>query len=223
MNLIIALIYLLLTFSLTALCYKFFGKYGLFVWICVSIIICNIQTVKMAEILNFTTSLGNIAYASIFFATDIINEKYGFEENRKINNFSLIIMIVFTIFMTLFLQFKPSSVDESQNALIQIFSVMPRITIASLTAYYLSQLTDAHLYRYLKQKYNKLWISNNGSTIISQIIDSIIFVIIAFAGTMPIAIIGEIIITMILFKIVIAFLDTPFMYLINSFNNIKEL
>ena len=77
MNVLVALVYLLLTFILTTLCYKFYGKNGLYIWICVNIIISNIQTVKIAEFMGLTTSLGNISYASIFLATDIINEKYG--------------------------------------------------------------------------------------------------------------------------------------------------
>ena len=61
-NLLISIIYLILSFSLTLFIYKKYGKYGLYSWICVLVIICNIQTVKLADIFtwdNTKTAFGN--------------------------------------------------------------------------------------------------------------------------------------------------------------------
>lgn len=223
MNLIYAAIYLAITFTLTILCYKKYGKNGLYIWICFNIIISNIQTIKISEFFNFTTSLGNISYASIFLATDILNEKYGLEANKKGVKLSFILMIVFTILMTLFLKFEPSNIDTSQKNLEVIFGYIPRITLASLTAYLISQTFDAYTYSYLKRKFNKLWLSNNGSTIMSQTLDTFIFTTLAFIGTMSINDMLEICITMLIFKYIIAFLDTPFMYIVNNIKEVDEL
>lgn len=223
MNIIIALIYLLLSFTLTILCYKKYGKCGLYIWICISVIICNIQTVKLSEMFGLVVSLGNISYGSIFLSTDIISEKYGFEAAKIATKLSFIVMIIFTIMMQLFLYYKPSSIDVTQTSLINIFNYMPRITIGSLTAYYISQICDAKIYSILKQKTNKIWIKNNISTFISQIIDTIIFSSIAFYNTMSNIDLIKLMITMMLFKILIAVLDTPFMILITKMKNIKEL
>ena len=76
-NLVISLIYLMITFFVTLLFFSKFGKYGLYIWICISIIICNIQTIKTTEIFGVTISLGNVAYGAIFLSTDILSEKYG--------------------------------------------------------------------------------------------------------------------------------------------------
>lgn len=220
-NTVISIIYLFLSFIATILCFKEYGKYGLYIWMCVLVIICNIQTVKIAEMFGLTISLGNISYGALFLTTDILSEKYGKKATIMATKLSFITMIIFTIFMYLFLQYKPSYIDTSQDALMQIFNCIPRITIASLTSYYCSQRCDAYLYSKLKEKYNKIWISNNVSTFISQTIDTLIFVSLSFIGVMNFSNIVEMIITMILFKWVIALLDTPFMLLTSRIKNME--
>ena len=218
-NLLISTVYLLCTFTITCLCYKKYGRIGLFVWMSVSNIICNIQAIKMIDVLGFTTSLGNISYGAIFLTTDILSEIYGEKEARKAIVLSFLTLIVFTGSMSLFLGYIPSSVDTTNDALKVVFNFLPRITIASLVNCIVSQFIDARMYKILKEKYGKLWISNNGSTIISQLSDTIIFVLIAFAGVIPAVNMVEMAITTIVFKIIIALLDTPFLYYVS---NIKE-
>lgn len=222
-NLLISIIYLFATFTITCICYKKYGRIGLFIWMCVSTIICNIQTIKMIDVLGMTTSLGNISYGAIFLTTDILSEKYGEKETRKAIIFSFYTLIIFTLSMILFLKYIPSSIDTTNDALKVVFNYLPRITIASLINCILSQFIDARMYKILKEKHNKLWISNNGSTIISQITDTIIFVTISFLGTMPIINLIEMAVTMFVFKIVIALLDTPFMYYVSKIKESEEI
>lgn len=218
-NLLISILYLFITFILTVLCFKKYGKYGLYIWMCISVIICNIQTIKVAEIFGLTISLGNISYSSIFLCTDILSEKYGKDSTKKATRLSFMVMIIFTLLMQLFLLYSPSKADFSQDALLTIFSCLPRMTLGSLTTYYLSQMCDAKLYNYLKNKYHKVWISNNGSTFISQIVDTVIFVSISFIGLMSTKDIISLIVTMLCFKWIIALLDTPFMILVTKIKN----
>lgn len=221
-NIIISSIYLFLTFSMTLLCFKKYGKYGLYIWMCVSVIICNIQTIKVSEVFGMVISLGNISYGAIFLCTDILSEKYGKDATKTATRLSFITMIIFTILMQIFLNYQPGEIDFSQNALNTIFSYMPRITIGSLLAYYTSQMCDAKIYNYLKIKYNKVWISNNVSTFVSQTVDTVIFVTISFLGAMTNKELFSLGITMIIFKWIIAILDTPFMLLVTKIKN-KEL
>ena len=223
MNLLISISYLLISFFLTILCYKKFGNIGLYIWMCISIIICNIQTIKISELFGFVISLGNISYGSIFLTTDILSEKYGEKEATKAINLSFCSMLVFTLFMWIFLKYEPSSVDTSQKALETIFNYIPRITIGSMVAYYISQNIDTRIYQFLKKKYNRIWISNNISTFISQIFDTLLFVTISFFGTISNHDMIELIFTMILFKFIIAILDTPFIYIASKFKRVEEL
>ena len=223
LNLIISIIYLLFTFTITCICYKKYGRVGLFVWMCVSTIICNIQAVKIVDIFGLSTSLGNISYGAIFLTTDILSEMYGEEEARKSIILSFFTLLIFTVSMALFLKYNPNSVDTTNDALNIVFNFLPRITIASLINCILSQFIDARMYKILKEKYGKLWVSNNGSTIISQITDTFIFVIIAFLGVIPLKNMFQMIITTLIFKIIIAALDTPFLYYVSKVKRNEEL
>lgn len=222
-NIIISAIYLILSFAITIFCYKKYGKYGLYIWMSVLVIICNIQTTKISELFGLTISLGNISYGALFLTTDILTEKYGKNSTYNATKISFMTMAIFALLMYIFLQYKPSKIDFSQDALVTIFSYVPRVTVGSLLAYYISQRCDAFLYSKLKAKYNKVWISNNVSTMISQIVDTLIFVTIAFVGIMNYTEIIDLIITMILFKWVIALLDTPFMILVAKIKDNQEL
>ena len=212
-NILWSFLYLIITFGITLLTFKLFGRVGLFIWICISIVITNIQSVKIIEVFGLTTALGNIAYSNIYLATDIISEKYGKKSSNMSVLFGFLTMIVFTVLMSLSLLFKPSGLDTSQASLVAIFTVVPRITLASLLAYACSQFLDVFIYDKLKKKYNKLWLSNNVGTMVSQIIDTIIFVTVAYVGTMPFKEIVIMMLTMYLLKCIIALLDTGFIYI----------
>ena len=222
-NLLISVIYLLCTFTITCICYRKYGRVGLFVWMCVSTIICNIQAIKTIDVLGFTTSLGNISYGAIFLTTDILSEIYGEKEARKSIILSFFTLLIFTASMSLFLQYIPSSVDTTNDALKVVFNFLPRITIASLINCILSQFIDAKMYKILKERYGRLWISNNGSTIVSQLTDTIIFVVFSFLGVIPFINLVQMAITTMIFKIIIALLDTPFLYYVSNLKNNGEL
>ena len=95
--------------------------------------------------------------------------------------------------------------------------MVPRICVASLLSYVISQRLDVFLYHFIWEKTGKtekgLWLRNNGSTMLSQLADSIIFVTIAFAGTMPWNVFAQIMLTNYLFKVIVAVCDTPFIYI----------
>ena len=213
MNEILWILTLVLSFGSIILCYKFLGKSGLFFWIIVATIISNIQTVKTVELFGFNTALGTILYGSTFLTTDILNYKYGLKESRKAIVYGFLSMIIMTLFMFISLIYIPSSSDFAQDSLVTIFSFNIRITIGSLLGFIVSQFIDTALFHSLQKKYNKLWLSNNISTIICQIIDTIIFALITYIGIMDFKTIFEIMSSMFIFKILIALFDTPFMYI----------
>ena len=221
-NLLISVLYLLLSFLFTMLMYKKFGKIGLIVWLSALLIISNIQTVKITEFIGFSVSLGNTTYCGTFLATDLLSENYGNKESVKAIRLSFIIMIIFCICMKLFLYFEPNELNNVQDSLEVIFNYLPRVTISSLLAYFISQNIDAYLYCFLKKHTKKLWIRNFGSTFVSQLLDTIIFTFGAFLFTIPITEIIEIIFTMLVVKWLIAVVDIPFMYLAVNIKKVSE-
>ncbi|MGZ2371404.1 queuosine precursor transporter [Ancylomarina sp. YFZ004] len=218
-NEILWLVMLLANFLLIILAYRLFGKWGLIIWIPISVIIANIQVIQTVEFFGLVATLGNIVYASSFLVTDILSENYGKEEAKKavwIGFFSLISM---TLLMNLSLLFIPLEGDEfagaAHEATRTIFSLMPRIAIASLAAYLLSQRHDIWAYHFWRKRFPKdsqIWIRNNLSTSVSQLIDSNIFVLIAFLGVFETAVMWEIFISTYFLKFIVAAADTPFLY-----------
>lgn len=222
MNEILWIITLILSFVSIILCYKYLGKNGLFLWIVVATLVSNIQTVKIVELFGLETSLGTILYGSTFLATDILNYKYGLKESRKTIIYGFLSMIMMTIFMVICLLYKPSINDFAQESLSIVFSFNIRITIASLIGFGVSQFIDTFLFHKLQKKCNKLWLSNNASTMICQVFDTIIFTLITYAGTMNFNAIIEIMITMYIFKLMVALLDTPFMYIASKIKKVNN-
>lgn len=213
MNEILWVLTLILSFLSIIFCYKYLGKAGLFLWVVVATIVSNIQTVKIVELFGFETSLGTILYGSTFLATDILNYKCGVKESRKTIIYGFLAMLIMTLFMSVCLIYIPSTNDFAQESLTTIFSINIRITIASLLGFGVSQFIDSWLFDKLQKKYNKIWLSNNFSTTFCQLIDTLIFCLITYYGTMDFNIILEIMISMYILKFVVALLDTPFMYL----------
>jgi queuosine precursor transporter len=215
---------MLISFAGVTLSYKFFGKTGLYIWMALAIILANIQVMKTVSFFGLVTALGNVIYGTTFLATDILNENHSKKEAQQAVWMGFFILISVTIIMQICLKFTPHESDMLSPALQQIFGLLPRITIASLTAYLISQLHDVWAFNYWKKKFKgkRLWLRNNLSTMVSQLIDNIIFTYIAFVGFFGIFgwsqvfgwnIIFQIFIVSYIMKFIVAALDTPFIYL----------
>ena len=192
------------------------GKTGLFVWVPISVILANIQVLKTVELFGITNTLGNIVYATSFLVTDILSENYSKKDAFKAVVIGFMTLIFMTLIMQIAIQFNPTADDFAQKSLVTIFGIMPRIAFASLIAFLLSEMHDIWAYNFWKKKYKKpkyIWIRNNASTIVSQLIDSTVFTSIAFLGVFPREIFIQILITTCVFKWIVAALDTPCVYI----------
>ncbi|MFT4414143.1 queuosine precursor transporter [Fredinandcohnia humi] len=217
-------IFAIVNFILVLSIYRMFGKSGLFVWIGFSTVVANLQVVKTVELFGLTATLGNIMYGTSFLVTDILNEKYGKDEAKKGVWLGFFTLLAMTIIMQFVLLFKPHEVDIAQGSLQTIFGLLPRIAIGSLLAFIISQYTDVLIYAKIKSMFPKdsqLWLRNNGSTMISQLLDTFIFTSVAFIGVYPFEVWIEIFLTTYLIKWLVAVMDTPFMYIAKSFHKQK--
>jgi len=201
-------------FLLIILAYTLFGRTGLYVWTAMAIILANIQVLKTIELFGLVTSLGNVLYSSTFLVTDILNEMYTKKEAKKAVWIGFFALIATTLIMQITLYFTPHASDFISPHIEAIFSLLPRIALASIIAYIVSQTHDVIIFAKLKKgfKGKHLWLRNNLSTVSSQLIDNIIFTLIAFIGVFSWQIIVEIFITTMVMKLVIAGFDTPFIY-----------
>ena len=219
MNIGLAILELVVVFSLVVLSEKLFKKEGLFAWLSIATILANLTVCKMIDVFNFTTSLGNVIFASTFLATDIISEKYSAKEARKAVYLSMFAGITFIIITQLTLLFTPSSEDVVQGAMKTLFAINLRTSIASMGMFFIANMLDIYIYNKLKEKLpKKLWLRNNVATITCNCIENYFFNTLAFIGIFSLPVIISIATTTTIIEIVIAVCDTPFLYLSKYWN-----
>ncbi len=209
----------------TVCIYKFFGKIGLYGWTVFGVILANIQVCKTIDLFGLSTTAGNVLYASTFLVTDILSEKYGKKSAQTAVSLGLFTTVIWVIGTQLTLLFTPNANDYINPSLQVVFGMVPRIAISSIVVYAISQFLDVHLYHFWWKKTGEnskyLWLRNNGSTLISQLVDTVLFTTFAFIGTYPWSVFFSIMITTYVFKAIVALLDTPFIYLVTKITPMK--
>ncbi|MDJ0919137.1 MAG: queuosine precursor transporter [Woeseiaceae bacterium] len=212
---------LVLDLSGTVLLYRLFGKAGLQVAIATSIILANLQGPKLTEIFGLQTSLGVIFYSSIFFATDVLSENYGRKEANKAVQMGFVVSVIVLVMMSLALTFQPSTRPETaefsgniHDAFSTILNFTPRFIIGSLLAYYISQSFDVWAFHKIKQwtQGRHLWLRNNLSTLSSQVVDTTVYSLVTWWGVVDLKTALTLGAAKYVFKIVIALIDTVFLY-----------
>lgn len=200
--------------------YRFFGTKGLLAFNVLATLLANIEVLLLVRAFGVEMTLGNILFASTFLITDILSENHSREEANKSVIISTLCSAVFIAMSQLWLLYTPSENDWASNAFHTIFSSTPRIVCASLAVYLLSQLTDVWLYHkwwdWCKKRFGDdrkgLWIRNNGSTMISQLLNTLLYTFLAFYGTYPLQTLVSIFASSYVIYIITSLLDTPFVY-----------
>ena len=178
----------------------------------------NLLGSKLIEIFGIVTSVGMFGYPPTFLITDIVEEVRGKEATKVFVHAGFLSLCIAIFFVFISTGFPPSPLYPHNEAYKYIFSNSLRMILASITAFLISQYHDIWAFNFWKQKTNGkyLWLRNNFSTIVSQLIDSIVFMFIAFYHATPelgVMAVFYMILPLWALKIVFALLDTPFVYL----------
>ncbi len=180
------------------------------------LLIANIIAVKLISIGGWVVPAGIIAYPLTFLFTDVIAELYGRRIASRVVwvGFGANILMVMLVFGGRLL--PPAPFWESQPAYESILGMVPRIVLASMIAYLISQHHDVFAFHFWRQKTKArfLWLRNNASTMVSQALDTGVFITIAFWGIVPTGILTNMLLSQYIIKLVIAACDTPFCYLL---------
>tara|TARA_B100000035_G_scaffold112281_2_gene95270 strand:+ start:291 stop:971 length:681 start_codon:yes stop_codon:yes gene_type:complete len=206
----------------------------LLVFFITMIVLTNIIGVKLFEIFPnllknpITLTTGIITYPITFLITDIVCEVFGKKKASLMVIFGFFASLLSLVFINISVILPGSevwinnslgykSVYEMQTAYESVFTLPGFLISASMLAYLVSQLIDVRIFHFLKNLTNgkKLWLRNNISTICSQLVDTIIVnTIFLYLGlNLEWSIIIEIIIASYIFKVLIAMLDTPLVYI----------
>ncbi len=166
----------------------------------------------------FEVSVGLLPYPITFLITDILSEIYG---KKKANQ--VVIAGIFASFFSLAIIFVSREVPATpwspvnDTTFVEVFGAAPLAVLASMMAYLFAQFIDIRIYHFWKNltEGNHLWLRNNFSTFSSQIIDTLtVLVLLCSFGIIDWDKFLGLLISGVIFKIMIALLDTPILYAI---------
>ena len=178
------------------------------------LIIANIVAVKPLGFGDWVMPAGIVAYPFTFLVTDTLSEVYGRRAAARVvwMGFALSVLMVALVYAAGAL--PAAGFWEGQAAFDDTLGAVPRIVFGSMIAFLVSQNSDVFLFHLVRrltgQRY--LWLRNNASTIASQAIDTVLFISIAFAGTVPGDTLLNMMVTQYVVKVAIAAADTPLVY-----------
>ncbi|WP_435254191.1 queuosine precursor transporter [Tenacibaculum sp. A30] len=170
------------------------------------------------NLFRFEVSVGILPYPITFLITDILSEIYG---KKKANQVVIagIFASFFSMLIILMADYTPA-IDNSpidNGTFTKVFGLSPLAVLASMLAYLAAQFIDIRIFHFWKNltKGKHLWLRNNFSTFLSQFIDTftVLFLLSSFE-ILPWNIFGSLLLSGFLFKVIIAALDTPILYIV---------
>lgn len=222
---------LIFIFGTVLLVYRFFGKTGLFCISAIATVLANIEVVILVNAFGMDQTLGNVLFASTFLVTDILSECEGKKEANKAVWLGVLSSIFFLVLSQSWIYYIPSENNFVHSSVKEVFANTPRMIIASLAVYAISQLFDVWLYhkwwafteKRFGDKRRFLWLRNNGSTLVSQLLNTLLFTLFAFWGTYDIKTLVSIFLSSYVIYVVTSLLDTPVLYLARKIHEKKHL
>lgn len=228
LNGILLIISLLVAYGLLLGSLKFLGKTGLYACIAICTILANIEVTILVVAFGMEQTLGNTLFAATFLATDILSELYGKEDSKKGAFVGIMATVTFMFFSFIWQRYIPSENDWAMPQVKALFGNTPRMLLASLIAYAVSEILDVNLYHWIwsltekktGDKNKLLWVRNNGSTLISQFINIVLFNFGAFIGVYEFPTLISITLSCYVIYVFTSLLDTPFIYLARKINKV---
>lgn len=180
------------------------------------LIVANVMAVKLISVGNFVVPVAVIAYPLTFLVTDTISEVFGRKTTTRIVWLGFLMNIIMILVIYIGKIIPPVNFWGGQEAYETILGSVPRIALASMVAYLASQHHDVFAFYFWRNmtKGRLLWLRNNASTMVSQGIDTLLFISIAFMGVVPVDVLLNMMLGQYLIKLAIAAVDTPFCYLL---------
>jgi hypothetical protein len=194
------------------------GKYFMYVAIAfvALLMISNTVAVKLIGIGPFVFTGAIFIFPLTYIFGDILTEVYGYRATRKIIWSAFVALILMSL-AHLFVQWLPAaSFWGGQEAYATILGFVPRIVAGSIIAFFVGEFCNSFVLSRMKVWMNgkHLWMRTIGSTIVGEGVDTIVFVLVAFYGTLPLAALFTVIWSGYLFKVGYEVIATPITYAI---------
>ena len=187
---------------------------GLFVAV---LLISNVASTKFVALGPFDFDGGTLLFPLSYIFGDILTEVYGYSRSRKVIWTGFLSALLMSATFAAVGALPPSAGTEPINsAFNQLLGLVPRIVIASLIAYFVGEFANSYTLAKLKLMTNgrHLWARALGSTVVGQGIDTLLFVVIAFAGVAAAPPLATVMISNYVFKLAVELLLLPLTYLV---------
>jgi len=230
MNELILICSIIFIYGCVPLAYKLFGKAGLYCLSAMATVFANVEVLILIKAFGMEQTLGNVLFAVTFLITDVLSECEGKKAANTAVWTGVFSSLFFLILSQSWLLYVPGEGDTAMGAIKAIFSQTPRMLAASLTVYIISQFFDVWLYHkwwdFTAKKFGDkrkfLWLRNNGSTLVSQFINTSLFTVLAFAGTYDALTLLSIFGSSYVIFIFTSLLDTPIVYISRRISDGKK-
>lgn len=220
-NELLLVLQLAVFYAMVIAAYRMFGSRGLLCWSVMATIAANIEVLVQIRAFGMDMTLGNILFATTFLVTDVLSETEGKRMSHLAVNISIFASAMFIIVSQSWLLFSPGAEDFAMPSIKTIFSNTPRLMAASLIVYAIVQKFDVWAYHTiwrLSEKHSGdrrafLWLRNNGSTLVSQLLNSVLYTFFAFYGVFSVPTLWSIVFSSYVIFIVTSLADTPVVYI----------
>ncbi len=219
-NELLLLISLIVLFGGVLAVLRLFGRPGLYAFSVVATVLANIEVMILVDAFGMEMTLGNLLFASTFLITDILSELYGRQYAQRAVNLGIFSSIFFLLVSQSWLLYIPNDSDWAMPSMRVLFTNTPRLLLSSLVVYALAQSFDVWLYHkwwaFTTRRFGSserfLWVRNNGSTLVSQLVNTVLYSVFAFAGVYPLRTLFSVICSSYVVFIVTSLADTPVLY-----------
>lgn len=188
------------------------------------LLISNIVSTKIVVLWPFTFDGGTVLFPLSYIFWDILTEVYWYAQSRKIIRWGFICNLLMALCI-MFIWALPADASRwGQDAYMQILWLTPRLVVASLLAYIVWEFTNSYILAKMKirTKWKYLWMRTIWSTIFGELVDTWIFILIAFWGVLDNTLLRTLIISNYLFKVWIEVILTPITYKITNYLKKKD-
>jgi uncharacterized integral membrane protein (TIGR00697 family) len=183
------------------------------------LLISNVASSKIVDFTWFTFDGGTLLFPLSYIFDDILTEVYGYAKSRQtiwLGFFSALMMSVIFIVVG---KLPAAAGWDNQAAYDAILGLTPRIVIASLLAYSIGEFSNSFILAKMKilTKGKWLWTRTIGSTIVGELLDTVLFITIAFYGVFPASLLLTLMVSNYIFKTAVEVLFTPITYAVVRF------
>nr|WP_277879898.1 queuosine precursor transporter [Leptolyngbya sp. FACHB-36] len=188
------------------------------------LLVSNVASSKIVDLKLFTFDGGTLLFPLSYIFGDMLTEVYGYGRSRKVIWLGLISAVLMSLTFMVVGALPPTPDWNNQQAYEQILGLTPRIVFASIVAYFVGEFANSYILAKLKllTQGRQLWMRTIGSTLVGQMLDTGLFVAIAFTGTVPTSLLVTLIVSNYVFKCGVEILFTPLTYWITNWLKRQE-